>query len=80
MNAFIDTSGATAAAPSHDDRQSVNDKSDSPEPEKEPKTTVEESVDKNDSHKRTADRCAAAQGSYGLQARLRPRVLHFLLE
>ena len=63
VNAFIDTSGATAAAPSQDDKQAMNDKYDAPEPEKEPKTTVEESVDKNDSRKETADQCATTQGS-----------------
>ena len=35
----VDTS-ATAAASSHDDKQSANDKPDSPEPENEPKTSV----------------------------------------
>ena len=39
----------------------MNDKSDSPESEKESKTTVEESADKSDSHKGTADQCAPAQ-------------------
>ena len=62
VDAFIDTSGATAAASSRDDKQSTNDKSDSTEPEKEPKTIVKESAGKNDSHKGTADQCATAQG------------------
>ena len=63
VNAFIDTSGATAAASCHDDKQSTTDMFDFPEPEKEPKTIVEESVGKNDSHKETADQCATAPDS-----------------
>ena len=61
--ASTDVSDATATASSHDDKQSMNDKSDSPAFEKESKTTVEESADKSDSHKGTTDQCAAAQGS-----------------
>ena len=58
-----DTSVAAAAVPSHDDKQTVNDKSDFPEPENEPKISVEESADKSESHKEPAEQCATAQGS-----------------
>ena len=57
------TSGVTAATSSHDNKQDANDKSDSPEPENEPKISVEESTDKSESHKEIAEQCATAQGS-----------------
>ena len=54
---------AAATVPSHDDKQLANDKSDSPEPENEPKINVEETADKSESQKETAGQCATAQGS-----------------
>ena len=62
-NACAGTPGTTAAAPSHDDNESMNDKSTSPESEKESKTTAEGLADKDDLHKEATDQCAAAQGS-----------------
>ena len=55
--------GNTAAAPSHDDKESTNDKSTSPESEKESKTPAEGLADTDDSHKAATDQCATAQGS-----------------
>ena len=56
-NASAGVSGATAAAPSHDDKKSMNDLSGSPASKKEDesKTTAEGSADKDDSHKETTD-------------------------
>ena len=62
-NVSTGTPGTTAAAPSHDDKESTNDKSASPESEKGSKTTAEGSADKDDSHKEATDQCATAQGS-----------------